>query len=151
MNVIDIINQQELITIDEKEMLGWAETALGCLQRDECELSVVVVDNAHIHELNKLYLNRDRPTNVISFPQQEGEGWIGASDGVTHLGDIVISAERAQEEAEGTDYSTSERIKQLLIHGICHLTGYNHEDVSADMASEMEAAEKKILDCINNA
>ncbi|HHO76921.1 MAG TPA: rRNA maturation RNase YbeY, partial [Deltaproteobacteria bacterium] len=95
---------------------------------------------AHIQELNRMYLHRDRPTNVISFPQQEGIGPEG-----THLGDIVISVERAQIEATDSQMDTMDRLLQLLIHGICHLLGYNHEDVSVDTAKEMEDIETYLL------
>ncbi len=145
MKTIDINNMQDCLEIDPATVEGWASRTLDVLERDGAELSIVLVDNSYIQELNRLYLNRDRPTNVISFPQQEGFGPAG-----THLGDIVISAERAIEEAEDTELSPDQRLKQLLVHGICHLCGFNHEDVPEAQALEMEAMEKKILDHLNN-
>lgn len=140
MIIVDIQDLQDNFKI-ENDLLGhWAQQALMILGRPDAELSVVLTDDLHIQELNRTYLHRDRPTNVISFPQQEGIGPEG-----THLGDIVISVQRALAEAADSGMSTMERIGQLLIHGICHLAGYNHEDVSEATAKEMEDMEAYIL------
>jgi len=138
--IVDIQNLQDMIEIDDGLIGDWAQQTLMILNMNNAELSVVLTDDAHIQELNREYLHRDRPTNVISFPQQEGIGPEG-----THLGDIVISVERAADEADGSGMDTMERLMQLLVHGICHLTGYNHEDVSDEEIREMEEAEAYIL------
>ena len=140
MSVVDVINEQDHIATSEETIINWAQAALELLGFPEAQLSVVLTDNAEIQELNRDYLGRDKPTNVISFPLLEGEDCFGS-----HLGDIVISAERACEEAVDTDLSSLERLKQLLVHGICHLTGYNHEDVDEATAQKMEAKEAEIL------
>lgn len=140
MIIVDIQNLQEEKEIDEDLIGDWANKTLMILNLNNAELSVVLTDDAHIQELNRDYLHRDRPTNVISFPQQEGIG-----PGGEHLGDIVISVERAADEAQGSGMDTMERLMQLLVHGICHLTGYNHEGVSDEKAREMEEAEQYIL------
>jgi len=138
--IVDIQNLQDGIEIDEDLIGDWAQRALMILNMTNAELSVVLTDDDHIQELNRDYLHRDRPTNVISFPQQEGIGPSGE-----HLGDIVISVERAADEADGSGMNTMDRLMQLLVHGICHLTGYNHEEVSEEQAREMEEAELYIL------
>jgi probable rRNA maturation factor len=140
MIVVDIQDLQDILPVDGDLVGDWAQQALTLLGLENAELSVVLTDNAHIRELNRTYLDRDHPTNVISFPQQEGVGPEGE-----HLGDIVISVERAQEEAADSGMETMERLMQLLVHGICHLTGYNHEGVSPEEALEMEEAEQHIL------
>jgi probable rRNA maturation factor len=140
MNVVDIQNEQEAVRLDTDIIEQWAHKILNILGRDEVELSVVLTNNEHIQELNRNFLDRDKPTNVISFPQQEGEGFAG-----NHLGDVVISVERAAEEALECGIDTPGRIKQLLVHGICHLSGYNHEDVHEEKVLEMEAAEEWVL------
>jgi probable rRNA maturation factor len=137
--IVDIQDLQDGIEIDGDLVGDWAQRALMVLNMNNAELSVVLTDDAHIQELNRDYLHRDRPTNVISFPQQEGVGPEG-----THLGDIVISVERAADEAHDSGMDTMERLMQLLVHGICHLTGYNHEEVSEEEAREMEEAEQYI-------
>jgi len=140
MNVVDIQNEQELIQLDTDLIGQWAHKILSIMEREDVELSVVLTDNEHIRELNREYLGRDKPTNVISFPQQEGEGFAG-----NHMGDVVISVEKACEEADECGIDTPGRIKQLLVHGICHLSGYDHEDTSEDKVIEMEAAEEWVL------
>lgn len=140
MAVIDIQNLQGRYPIDDIPLGEWALRALELLGRQGAELSVVVVDNDQIRDLNRTYLGRDRPTNVISFPQQEGEGPQGE-----HLGDVVISMEKALQEAQESGMRLDERMLELLVHGICHLAGYNHEGVSEEMTREMEETEERLL------
>ena len=144
MNVIDIINEQEIVPVDTDLVGQWTVRILAILGREETELSVVLIDNEQIRALNRDYLGRDRATNVISFPQQEGEGPAG-----NHLGDVVISVEHAAEEARDAGMETLVRLKQLLVHGICHLCGYDHEDVPEETAREMEEAERRVLSLLD--
>lgn len=141
MIIVDVQDMQEKIALNEVLIRQWAEAMLMELDRDEAELSIVFVDDRYIRRLNRQYLGRDRATNVISFPQQEGEGYYGA-----HLGDIVISVERAEAEASQAGMTFDERLMQLLVHGICHLCGFDHEGANAGRASEMEGVEQAILD-----
>jgi probable rRNA maturation factor len=91
----------------------------------EGELSILVVDDPGIESLNREYLGRTGPTNVIAFSMREG-----AFAAITPhlLGDVVISADTAFREGGGTDAGFRLRFTELLIHGILHLFGYDHED-----------------------
>lgn len=109
----------------------------GC---PEAELSILIVDNADIQEINRDYLQRDRPTNVISFAMQEGEG--GGIQPLM-LGDVVISAERAASDAAEADIPFEHELIFLLLHGILHLLGYDHERGTKEQAAEMEARERE--------
>ena len=140
MVVIEVQDLQTRMPVSDLPIGEWATKALSLLHIENAELSVVVVDNDQIRDLNRTYLERDRPTNVISFPQQEGDGPVGE-----HLGDVVISAERAAEEARDAGMSLRERMLQLLVHGICHLTGYDHEKGIEEEAREMEEAEERLI------
>jgi nickel transport protein len=100
-----------------------AQAILNDLGRPETELSILIVDDPFITHLNKKYFNRDRPTNVIAFPMQEGEF---AEISPQVLGDVVISIDTAKIEAETAGITTEERFYQLLVHGILHLFGYDH-------------------------
>ncbi len=146
MNIVDVQNEQETIPLDADRISQWAHQILEILGKDDVELSVILTDNEHIRNLNRDYLGRDSVTNVISFPQQEGEGLTG-----NLLGDVVISVEMASDEASEYDIDVLGRIRELLIHGICHLIGYNHEDVSEEKALEMEAAEEWVLSRLDNS
>jgi len=117
-----------------------AARALEVLRLADAELSIVLCDDAFIHPLNRDYRGKDRPTDVLSFPQREGEE-SDPDDPV--LGDIVLSVERAQAQADERGHSVETEIRILLVHGILHLLGYDHED-DAD-AEEMEAEERRVL------
>lgn len=112
---------------------------MGC--PNETELSVTIVGDRTIHRLNREYLGKDRPTNVISFSLQEGE----FGDVAPHaLGDVVISADTAAREGEPGGWSGYERLIFLLMHGILHLTGYDHERSGEAEAIKMERKEQEI-------
>ncbi|MEE4363655.1 MAG: rRNA maturation RNase YbeY [Desulfotignum sp.] len=112
--------------------------ALGCNQH---ELSIVIMDDTQIQALNQAFRGISSPTNVLAFPMQEGE-----FSGITPdlLGDVVISAQTALKEADAAGIALDERISQLLIHGILHLLGYDHETAPAD-AENMEKKSLEIL------
>ena len=113
--------------------------ALGCL---EAELSVTIVGDRAIRVLNREYLGRDKATNVISFAMQEGEF---GSINPEQLGDVVISADTAAREADEAGESFSGRLYFLLLHGILHITGYDHERSGEAEAARMEAKEREIF------
>lgn len=100
------------------------------------------MDDARIRTLNRDYLERDWPTNVISFAMQEGEG-AGIQPDV--LGDVVISADTASRDAEEAGLSFESELHFLLLHGILHLLGYDHERGSQEEARQMEAKEREIF------
>ncbi len=120
--------------------------ALGC--PEGTELSVNIIGDRKIRILNREYLGKDRPTNVISFSLQEGEcGLINT----TALGDIVISADTSAREAEEAGLTSSERLIFLLLHGILHLTGHDHERSGEAEAHRMELKEKEIWKLLQDA
>jgi len=88
-----------------------------------CEINVEITDNAGIRELNKRYRKKDAPTDVLSFPM----GDINPENGLTILGDIVISAEKAKEQSEGLNQSLERELMFLAVHAALHLLGYDHE------------------------
>jgi probable rRNA maturation factor len=105
----------------------------------------LIVDDEGIQEINRDYLNKDRPTNVISFAMQEGEG-----GGVTPdlLGDVVISAETAARDAGEAQNTFESELYFLLLHGILHLLGYDHERGTEADAKRMEAREREVFSLI---
>jgi probable rRNA maturation factor len=142
MMTIDIQNLSHEAYVDVSILRQWAACALNKLGRQEAELSIVITDNEYIAELNLEYLGRKGPTNVISFPQNEGQG----PEDNNLLGDIVISAQKGLQEATDAGIDPAQRLRRLLIHGICHLCGYNHENVSEERAQEMEAMEVFLME-----
>ena len=92
------------------------------------EISVTFVDNKKIHELNKQYRHKDAPTDVLSFPMGENGVYdINHDTGAKILGDIVISMEKAVEQAERFDHSLDREVGYLTAHSVLHLLGYDHE------------------------
>ena len=105
------------------------------------ELSILLVDDEFIAELNEQYLNRKGPTNVIAFPMREGEA---ADIHPELLGDVVVSVETAMREAEDLSQPFEERLRFLLVHGILHLFGHDHEKSDAD-AEIMDRETQRIM------
>lgn len=100
-----------------------AQAILDALDSPESELSIVIVNDAEIAALNQEYLHHQGPTNVISFPMQEGD-FSGVNPGL--LGDVVISIDTAENESQEAGIDIEERFDELLVHGILHLFGYDH-------------------------
>ncbi|MBF0413121.1 MAG: rRNA maturation RNase YbeY [Desulfamplus sp.] len=140
--------QQKKVKISKEQIIQRIHQVLKALEYENHEISVVITDNAHIRELNYLYRGIDAPTNVLSFSMLEGEfGSVG-----TLLGDLVISAERADEEARESGITTDERMSQLLVHGILHLVGYDHDDDSEDdefVSENFREMERKSLEILS--
>jgi probable rRNA maturation factor len=110
----------------------------------DAQLSILIVDDTRIAEFNLTYLNHTGPTNVISFPMQEGQFSDISPD---LLGDVVISADTAYREAVEAGMAMGERFNQLLIHGILHLTGYDHVN-SEEEAQAMERKSNQLIKLI---
>ncbi|MDD5285367.1 MAG: rRNA maturation RNase YbeY [Desulfuromonadaceae bacterium] len=113
---------------------------MGC--PDDTELSISIVGDRSIRAINREFLGRDKPTNVISFSLQEGD-----CSGINPhaMGDIIISADTAAREAEEGGMDFFERIAFLLLHGVLHLCGYDHERSGETAARKMEQKEREIF------
>ena len=92
-------------------------------EADDIEVSLVFTDDSHIEKLNKQYLGREGPTDVISFYLDNER----TPDGKLILGDIVISVDTAEIQAQEQGHSFSEELETLIVHGMLHLLGYDHE------------------------
>ncbi len=111
---------------------------------DEKELSILFTNDASVRDLNRHYRGKDKPTNVLSFPQNGDE-----EDNIetSMLGDIVISVDTAEREALEMGITPERRIMELLIHGFLHLMGYDHERSEKD-ENLMFEEEKRLLSII---
>ncbi|MEC7947414.1 MAG: rRNA maturation RNase YbeY [Myxococcota bacterium] len=127
--------------LDAKALRADAEWLLRRLAHPGAELSVVLCDDAFIRPLNRDYRGKDAPTDVLSFAMQEGEG-VREDDPV--LGDLVISAETAARQAAEQGHPIEVELRVLLVHGLLHLLGYDHERDEAE-AEEMRTAESALL------
>lgn len=111
------------------------------------ELSVKLTDDDEVHALNRRYRDRDRPTNVLSFPMVQPDmldGLANSDDGEVLLGDVILAAGVASREADEKGIALADHAAHLLVHGVLHLLGYDHERGEAE-AEAMEALERDAL------
>jgi probable rRNA maturation factor len=128
-NVIQINILPGLKTLVEKKDLEYTATrVLEHLKVNESEISINFIDNKSIRELNNQYRGIDMATDVLSFMGYE----INPENGHQMLGDILISIPMAQKQAADLSHSLEDEIKVLMIHGILHLLGYDHEKKSEE-------------------
>ncbi len=139
-----IDNRQNKYPISPKRIQKTAQAVLNALDYPNGELSILIVDDFQIAELNQQYLNRTGPTNVIAFPMREGSF---ADLTPQLLGDVVISAETAHREGQSIGMAAETRLNQLLVHGILHLLGYDHEKNEQE-AQRMETKSRELLNRI---
>ena len=131
--------EQDWHTLIEPAVRQAVDTARLDLPRDS-ELSILVCGDASIQELNAKWRGKDKPTNVLSFPTDEHSSL---------LGDIVISLDTTQREADLENKSLHDHFTHLVVHGFLHLFGYDHENESD--AVEMEQLETDILAALDIA
>jgi probable rRNA maturation factor len=139
---ISIQNRQKKQKVDVGRVRRGLKRLLKELDCEDREISLLLVDDDRIREINKNYLKRDRPTNVISFAMTEGEF------GDVHpeiLGDIILSVETAARDALIGHLDFMDELEFLLIHGLLHLLGYNHENVGSDEEEKMKTREGELF------
>lgn len=146
MNKVYITNEQSRISVTPA-LRGLIRRAIGQALKyekfnPEAELSVTLTDNGSIREMNNEYRGIDRATDVLSFPLYEA-GEIPKENGVC-LGDIVISLERAEEQALEYGHSFEREVAFLCVHSVLHLLGYDHE-LGEKQEKEMFAKQEDIL------
>jgi probable rRNA maturation factor len=129
--------------LDDAEALAQkaAEAAVAVADEadEDFEVSVMLTDDAQIRELNRTWRGKDKPTNVLSFPAPEPPG----ATGPRHLGDIALAYETLVRESEEESKELAHHFAHLIVHGVLHLLGYDHEvEAEADI---MEALEVKAL------
>ncbi|OHE24406.1 MAG: rRNA maturation RNase YbeY [Syntrophobacterales bacterium RBG_19FT_COMBO_59_10] len=139
---VSLENRQKLFPVDVRRIRRSLKRLLKELRCEERDVCVLLVDDNKIREINNRYLNRDRPTNVISFAMAEGE-FGGINPQI--LGDIVISVETASRDASASQLDLMDEIEFLLIHGLLHLLGYDHEEAAVEKAAEMKARERELF------
>ena len=109
----------------------------------ETELSLIITDDETVRELNRRFRDVDAPTDVLAFGAGTEEHFVSAPESPPYLGDVVISYQRALAQAEELGHAVAEELKLLVIHGILHLLGYDHQE-EAD-ARKMREREERIL------
>lgn len=108
------------------------------------DISVVVEDDARLHELNKEFLGIDAPTDVLSFPTGDEE--LDPDTGNPYLGDIIISFPRALEQANSAGHPVIDELQLLVVHGVLHLLGHDHAE--PDEKAQMWSEQSQILNIL---
>jgi len=144
--MINIDNQQDFLesalleraarlTLDTS---AWLSADLESVPVD-AEITIVLTDDAQLHELNREYLGVDAPTDVLSFPASETDPETGAP----YLGDILISIPRAREQAQAAGHPVEAEVQLLVVHGTLHLLGYDHAE--AEEKARMWKAQAEVM------
>ncbi len=145
-------NEQDKIVLTYKLKMLVREAIEASLDLENygnpCEVSVTFTDNEGIHKLNKKFRNIDRPTDVLSFPLFDFDGEYEeppVDEMMNMLGDIVISLEKAQEQAQEFGHSFEREVAFLCAHSMLHLLGYDHEE-SDEADIEMREKQNIVMD-----
>lgn len=137
-----IADSQGSFKVDKRRLKRVTEDLLTYLRLQDKDLSLLFTDNGNITRMNREFFGKDRATNVISFSY---------ADGFTNeiLGDVIISVEQAHIEAERLGIPFYERLFSLIIHGLLHVLGFDHEK-GVKEARRMRYREKKLLSHVIN-
>ena len=151
--VFDYSNKQESVTISQDLLNICNKACVSVLKNEgmdgEFEISLTITDKPEIREINSSYRGIDKVTDVLSFPMSDnGEYPENPGTGALVLGDIIICAERALEQAEEYAHSPEREFGFLCAHSLLHLLGYDHVN-SEEEAKVMESKQEKALKDIN--
>ena len=155
---IFIENEQDNIVFDERLVKLIENTVLTCLKNENinvgCLVDIYISDDASIRKINRQFRNIDSATDVLSFPivnMKDGivlssDGDYDPEEGLLLLGDIIISLETAQKQAEQYEHTLDRELSFLVSHGVFHLLGYDHilKDEEAVMLEKQEEALEKL-------
>jgi len=108
----------------------------------ETELSLIITDDEAIRELNRRFRGVDAPTDVLAFGAGTEEHFVSAPESPPYLGDVVISYQRALAQAQELGHAIADELKLLVVHGILHLVGYDHQEEAA--AQKMREREREM-------
>lgn len=140
MNVeINNLTNEKLKELDELD--EYVKYLFEYMKIKDSVMSIIIVDNEKIHEINKAYRGIDRPTDVISFALEEGET---IDEPIRNLGDIYISIDKVKEQASEYNHSIKRELFFLTTHGFLHLLGYDH--MKKEDEDIMFPLQEKILD-----
>jgi probable rRNA maturation factor len=121
--MIEVVNRQRRLQLDTEAWSSFAVRALRAIGKREASATIAFVSNKRIRQLNRQFRGIDKATDVLSFPAEEE----------SNLGDVAISVETAAAQAKENGLSFEDEISQLILHGLLHLSGYDHETDNGEM------------------
>lgn len=145
--MITLKNRIKKIKINTRKLIADASRILEIVGYPDFDLGILLTTNQKIREFNKKYRGKDKPTDILSFSNfpdiKPGKRIKVATNDEKNLGDLIFSLEYIKKAAKGLDQSLQERLQVLLVHGVCHLLGYDHE--KDEDYNVMQAKEDSIL------
>ncbi len=133
---IAILNSSRYPEASVRRLRPWLARVLDEVAPDAASLGVRFAGDRELRRANREYRGKDYATDVLSFPGDEGDG---------HLGDVLISVPRAREQAERAGHSTEREVEILLLHGVLHCAGYDHETDDGEMERLERRLRKRLL------
>ena len=121
--MIEVVNRQRRLKVDTKAWATFAAKALEAIGKSDSSATIAFVSDRSIRQLNKQFRGTDKATDVLSFPADEPP----------NLGDVAVSVETAATQAKANGLSFENEIAQLILHGLLHLSGYDHETDNGQM------------------
>jgi probable rRNA maturation factor len=128
--MIEVVNRQRGVPIDGERWRGFVEKALGVVPAKGAGVTVAFVSDRAMRELNRRWRGKRGTTDVLSFPAGQDE--FERAEGL-NLGDVIISVEQAARQAGEHGLELEEELAQLILHGLLHLCGYDHERDGGEM------------------
>ena len=143
---IEVVNRQRRIRVDKRRVARVASETLAALDRRDEPVTVAFVRDGAIRSLNHKFREHDRATDVLSFPAFADRAHDSRVENDESLGDVVISTDTALRQAREAGHSFEREVSELLIHGVLHLCGYDHESDSGEMNRLELKLRRKLLD-----
>lgn len=148
---IEVVNRQRLAPVDANRIARVADATLAAVGKAGASVTVALVRDRAIRTLNRRFRDIDRPTDVLSFPANGAFGDTGDgdfTDGQTpeYLGDVVVSTDAALRQADEAGHAFGREVDELVLHGVVHLCGYDHETDHGEMNRLELRLRRKLLD-----
>ena len=121
--MVEVVNRQRRLQLDTEAWSTFATRALNVIGKNELSATIAFVSDKRIRELNRQFRGIDKATDVLSFPAEDE----------ANLGDVAVSVETAAVQAKENGLSLEDEISQLILHGLLHLCGYDHETDNGEM------------------
>ena len=122
--MVEVVNRQRTSKLPSRDWIALTTKILGLLDRRDASVTVAFVSDRKIRELNRMFRGFDKATDVLSFPSGDDGG---------NLGDIAISIDTAKLQAKRNRLTLERELAQLILHGVLHLSGYDHETDNGEM------------------
>jgi probable rRNA maturation factor len=123
--MVEVVNRQRRVSIDTEAWANFATKALAALGNEQASATIAFVSDTRIRQLNRQFRGIDKPTDVLSFPAE--------APAELNLGDIAVSVDTAAAQAKENGLEFENEIQQLILHGLLHLSGYDHETDNGEM------------------